>query len=356
MNNNQKLKQTLDDMGAKLDSFNPQRLKITACGFTELLSADLPIPPPIIEPFLFEADLAMYHGWRGTGKTWFSLSLAYAIAVGGSFLGFKCNNPKRVLYLDGEMVGGRLKKRLAQIGKGFLGTETTEDPTKNLFIVTRDMQNKQVDWADIGTAAGRSDINDLIARHDAQVVVLDNLSAWQRTGGKENDAESWNEVAGWLLHLRSQGVAVVIIHHQGKNGLQRGTSKKEDILDTIIGLKRPPDYDPSDGLRVCLEFEKARNLDGSEIPSVEVSLKVADGVATFDVIKTQSDPISVVHALIDDGATRGEIQNALGMDRFQLKRLEERSVKLGRPFKLPDARAAKKSVDRGYSNAKGRRE
>jgi putative DNA primase/helicase len=215
------------------------------------------------------------------------------------------------------------------------------------------MQDKQVDWADIGTAAGRSDINDLIARHDAQVVVLDNLSAWQRTGGKENDAESWNEVAGWLLHLRSQGVAVVIIHHQGKNGLQRGTSKKEDILDTIIGLKRPPDYDPSDGLRVCLEFEKARNLDGSEIPSVEVSLKVADGVATFDVIKTQSDPISVVHALIDDGATRGEIQNALGMDRFQLKRLEERSVKLGRPFKLPDARSNKKSAEKHYSNIKG---
>ena len=40
----------------------------------DLIAADLKDPEPIIAPILFEADLLMIYGWRGCGKTWFSLS------------------------------------------------------------------------------------------------------------------------------------------------------------------------------------------------------------------------------------------------------------------------------------------
>jgi putative DNA primase/helicase len=45
--------------------------------------------------------------------------------------------------------------------------------------------------------------------------------------GRENEAESWSPVADWVLHLRRRGIAVILIHHGGKNGQQRGTSKRK---------------------------------------------------------------------------------------------------------------------------------
>jgi len=37
-------------------------------------------------------------------------------------------------------------------------------------------------------------------------------------------------VQGWLLVLRRRGISVMVIHHAGKSGLQRGTSRREDVL------------------------------------------------------------------------------------------------------------------------------
>ena len=44
------------------------------------------------------------------------------------------------------------------------------------------------------------------------------------------------------LDLRRRGIAVLFIHHGNKSGGQRGTSRREDILDFVIQLKRPNDY------------------------------------------------------------------------------------------------------------------
>ena len=38
---------------------------------------------------------------------------------------------------------------------------------------------------------------------------------------------------------RRRGMAVLLIHHAGKSGDQRGTSAREDIMDTVISLRRP---------------------------------------------------------------------------------------------------------------------
>ena len=71
--------------------------------------------------------------------------------------------------------------------------------------------------------------------------MLDNLSTLVN-GGRENDAESWDEMQGWLLQLRRRGVTVLSSTTRvGRKA--RGTSKREDMLDTVINLKRPEDYD-----------------------------------------------------------------------------------------------------------------
>ncbi len=57
----------------------------------------------------------MIHAPRGIGKTFFGLSVAYAIGTGGEFLKFKAPDAKSVLYLDGEMSAAVMQERMLQL-------------------------------------------------------------------------------------------------------------------------------------------------------------------------------------------------------------------------------------------------
>ena len=54
----------------------------------------------------------------------------------------------------------------------------------------------------------------------------------------------------------------MFIHHGNKSGGQRGTSRREDILDTVIQLKRPNDYKTDEGSVFEVHFDKARGIHG----------------------------------------------------------------------------------------------
>src|SRR5438045_1675465 len=69
----------------------------------EFLSLDLPPRELILSPWLPKAGLCMLHAFRGVGKTHLSLGIAYAVAKGGSFLTWKAEKLRGVLYIDGEM-------------------------------------------------------------------------------------------------------------------------------------------------------------------------------------------------------------------------------------------------------------
>ena len=62
--------------------------------------------------------------------------------------------------------------------------------------------------------------------------------------------------------LRRRGISVLIVHHAGKGGQQRGTSRREDVLDTSISLRHPADYSPVEGARFEVHLEKARGVHG----------------------------------------------------------------------------------------------
>jgi hypothetical protein len=64
----------------------------------------------------------------------------------------------------------------------------------------------------------------------------------------------------------------------GRMGRQRGTSRREDALDTVIALRRPDDYSPEDGARFEVHFEKLRNRGAGTIPfEVSIETITADG-------------------------------------------------------------------------------
>ena len=178
----------------------------------------------------------MLYAWRGIGKTFFALEIAYAVASGGSFLGWTAPKPRGVLYVDGEMPGTVLQERIARI----VSSSEQEAAPGTFRIITPDMQ--EAGMPNLSEQAGQQEIGRHIDE-TTELVIVNNLSCLVRGGGRENDAESWLSVQDWALRLRSRGKSVLFVHHAGKGGAQRGTSKRENVLDVVLLLRRPANYD-----------------------------------------------------------------------------------------------------------------
>lgn len=283
---------------------------VTAGG---LLSARFPERERLLSPWLQSQSLSMIYAPRGIGKTHVALGVAFALATGGEFLQWKAAKPVPVLYLDGEMPGADLKARLAQI---VAGSGMGEAPDALQFM-TPDLQPDGI-MPNLYTPGGQQAVTD--AAGDARIIVVDNLSCLVR-GGKENEGESWQPVAEWALRMRSSGRAVVFIHHAGKGGQQRGTSKREDLLDTVIALKRPADYQPDQGARFEVHFEKARALYGQDVTAFEAALQTTSrGVQTWATRDVSEASEGQMIELAGLGLSMREIGAELGVNHSTVVR------------------------------------
>lgn len=96
------------------------------------------------------------------------------------------------------------------------------------------------------------------------IIIMDNLSSLV-SGVDENDNTAQDAVIGWLIRLRFMGFAVVLVHHAGKGGDQRGASRRKDQLDSVIKLT-PLDKDVASGAGFTIEFEKNRGCKHTPVP------------------------------------------------------------------------------------------
>jgi hypothetical protein len=71
-----------------------------------------------------------------------------------------------------------------------------------------------------------------------------------------------------VLPLRSDQRAK---HKCSGEANERGTSRRDDALDTVIALRRPADYSPEEGARFEVHIEKARTLAGEGAIPFEAS-------------------------------------------------------------------------------------
>jgi hypothetical protein len=187
---------------------------------------------------------------------------------------------------------------------------------------------QEVPIPDLCTARGQEAIATVIG--EAELIVVDNLSAWARSG-VENEGESWLPIAGWALRMRREGRWVLFVHLAGKNGAQRGTSRREDLLDVVLKLKHPADYRAEEGARFEIHFEKARRLFGEAVRSLEATLtrdesghpvwrhRMAEGAAAASVLQLRRD-----------GLSAAEIATELGVNRSTVYRRSRRPRRAGR--------------------------
>jgi hypothetical protein len=301
---------------------------LRAIGADELVKLELPELEVILEPWLSEKTLGMIYAKRGVGKTYLMIWIACAVASGTAFLGWRPRRPRGVLFVDGENSVQMMQKRI-----GEFATAHGEIPPL-LRVITPDLQDQAM--PDLATAAGQALINEQVTP-DTALIIIDNLSCLVRSGGNENESESWAAVAEWALAHRRAGRAVLFVHHAGKSGAQRGTSKREDLLDVVINLRHPAEYHESDGASFELRFEKARSLTGADVEHIEVRLETRpDGTQAWSYGPAATATAVSIKSLWEvGGMTLIDVARELGINKSTAARALQKAMdngELTRPY------------------------
>jgi putative DNA primase/helicase len=278
---------------------------------------DLDIKPRemVLGPIIPEKGLVMIYAVRGTGKTHVADSIAYAVSTGKAFL--KWNSPKarRVLLIDGEMAAVDLRDRLRSIEAG-----ADVKPAPGMFqILSGDIVEDGI--GNLASLAVQAALEPWLK--GIELLILDNLSSLTAII-RDNDQESWGPIQEWLLRLRRRGISVLIIHHAGKGGEQRGTSRREDVLDTSISLRRPSDYVASEGARFEVHIEKGRGIHGDQASPFEARLETRDGKAMWTMKDIADAQLSRVRALLDDGLSLRDIADETGIKKSTVHNLKKK--------------------------------
>jgi putative DNA primase/helicase len=287
---------------------------LRAMPLADFLALEIPPRKLLLSPVLPAQGIAMIFGPRGCGKTHVALGAALAVAAGGEFLRWTAPEPRRVLYIDGEMPAGALQARLRA------GLDRSPNPTlaaRNLAILAADTFRDGL--PDLSSADGRAAFAPVAEGFD--LLIVDNISTLCRSG-KENEAESWGELQGWALEQRRAGRSVLFLHHAGKGGDQRGTSRREDVMDTVMKLSRPHDYTAQEGARFVLEYTKARGFAGEDAEPFEAWLR--DG--EWQVREATSARDETIIALKADGLSQREIASEVGCGVATVNRVLKRSA------------------------------
>ena len=140
------------------------------------------------------------------------------------------------------------------------------------------------------------------------------------------------------LQFRRHKIAVIIVHHAGRNGEARGTSKREDAAFWVMALDDAKKHaDDKNGARFISRFTKPSRNTQEEVPAYEWHITTEVGTGKISVNYKLAQSLDVFRKLIEDGVT----------DCTHLA--EELKVSKG-----TIAKWAKKAIDQGWLRKKGR--
>ena len=276
-------------------------LSEAAKGGTAFLGMAIPERPALIGDWFREGDLGFVFAPRGVGKTWFTHALIAALTSGRDVGGWAVPSSVRVCLLDGEMPPGDVQERLTRLG--VKGDKLTVLSHQFLFdIGGRSFQLSEPEQ--------RAALLDFCATEKIRVLVIDNLSSVSNIS--ENDNDEWPALGDWLLDFRRRGIAVIVVHHAGRNGQMRGMSRREDPAFWVIRLDDSRVRTATtEGARFVVTFTKARNsrqwptptdwhVTSDEDGNLAINYEIADNAAlVLQAIKDGLNQCSDIAAELD---------------------------------------------------------
>ena len=289
---------------------------LKAISMEEFLLSTLPERDYLLHPVIPEQGIVMLVAKRGIGKTFTALHISLSVAGGLSLFNWHAPKARRVLYVDGEMPAISMQERLAALATGMAAPPHA---MQNFSIITPDIQSRPM--PDLATTYGQQALEPFLAGVD--LLVLDNLATLCRTG-KENESQSWTPMQTWLLDLRRRGMAVLLVHHAGKSGDQRGTSAREDIMDTVISLRRPTTYSVAEGARFEVHLTKARGIVGEDAMPFEVHLRSEGNQLIWDVNELVNVQAEQLKQLLAEGFSIRDCADEMGVSKSVVHRLKKK--------------------------------
>ena len=289
---------------------------LVSLNMKDFLSMPIPERGFLLHPVLPVQGIGIMYAPRGIGKTFAALSVAVAVASGGAVFNWRAPMPKKILYVDGEMPATSMQNRLTALVSGMA---VPPHALENLSIITPDLQ--PCPMPDLSTVSGQAALEPYLKGTD--MVVMDNIATLCRTG-KENESQSWQTMQAWLLELRRRGITVLLIHHAGKSGDQRGTSAREDIMDTVISLRRPREYSMAEGARFEVHLTKARGIVGEEAKPFEANLVAEGNALQWQTKELEDVELEELKRLLSEGYSIRDCAEEMGKSKSALHRLKRK--------------------------------
>lgn len=288
----------LDAMTAALLGFDDKPAEPAAGGLTFLSPADCTTATArryVVKGLVAAGDVAAIVGAPGVGKSLIAPRLGYAVAQGSPAFGLKVRQGG-VLYVAAEDESG-MRARVAALREEY-GDAPDFALVGGVTSLFPDGDHKALRAA-------------VKARRPA-LIVIDTL-AMAFPGLRENEAESMGLVVAAARALTKWGAAVVLVHHDTKDGAQglpRGHSILNGALDMSLHLTRDgnvvrgrPTKNRNGSADVDLAFTIATRVLGEDEDGDEIRAAFARDLEPGDVeprtrfTKGESAVLAVLHEL-----------------------------------------------------------
>lgn len=180
----------------------------------------------LIDDILPSTGLACVYGPSGVGKSFFSLDMAAAVALGRPWFG-RPSKQAQVVYIPLEGRGGfsrRMKAWEHQHGVNF--------PDEVKFVQDPFAINKNDNVTMLAEV--------IVQSGGAGLIIIDTLNM-AAPGADENSSTDMGKIiAGARTIQEKTGALVLLIHHPGKDGSRglRGHSSLHAALDSILELRK----------------------------------------------------------------------------------------------------------------------
>lgn len=171
---------------------------------------------PIVDGVLRRGHVMMLTGPPKAGKSWCMAQLAYAVASGGDWMGFRCHQGC-VCYVDTELDPNSLFNRLDRV-RAKMGLA---DSGGNILAMP--LRGKTVSAEMIANA-----ISDAYGENPPALVIIDSIYSIET--GDENSAGDMRQMMQQLGGIASGGSAIAFAHHHAK-----GSAGSRNVIDRGSG-------------------------------------------------------------------------------------------------------------------------